>query len=336
MASSALAAAERRPATFSISRIVAAAGPGRLKAYIDEIFEPAFVALGYYTEENAETWLDIDKFMRWISRNAPKSATTPPSTSATHSSSHREHIEPSSSQSALPPSSPIPPTSSPIPQKSPPLSGRPSGPLATHASSSRKSPPSAIHISDSDEDLPATVTLPSAARKRKRKRTTGTEAVDTADSDSDCVVFPTNKKGKARKKQNTSGKPMHEVTQQFRVSEIIDVHEPRACWTVPDPDKGDDFVYRLDMTDDVRDWVDDKGEPLSMAAIIKSEDQDAWGKGSAGSLSKATKVTALAGVLCQVAKHDCQGVFICDQLDKSLLDGHERYHPDDEETRALF
>ncbi|KAJ6601774.1 hypothetical protein DFH09DRAFT_1480824 [Mycena vulgaris] len=83
MASSALAAAGRRPATFSISRIIAAAGPERLKAYIDEIFEPAFVALGYYTEENAETWLDIDKFMRWISCNAQKSATTPPSTSAT-------------------------------------------------------------------------------------------------------------------------------------------------------------------------------------------------------------------------------------------------------------
>ena len=145
---------------------------------------------------------------------------------------------------------------------------------------------------------------------------------------------------------------MHEVTKQFHVSEIIDVDEPRACWAVPDPDKGEDFVYRLDMTDDVRDWVDNKGAPLSMAAIIKSEvsellgayplstyraqDQDARGGGSAGSLSKATKVTALDGALCQVAKHDCQGVFICDKLDKSLLDGHERYHPDDEQTRALF
>ncbi|KAJ6563282.1 hypothetical protein DFH09DRAFT_1082342 [Mycena vulgaris] len=88
-----------------------------LKAYIDEIFEPAFVALGHYTEENTETWLIIDKFMRWISRNAQKSATTPPSTSATRNSSHREPIEPSSSRSALPPSSPILPTSSPIPQK---------------------------------------------------------------------------------------------------------------------------------------------------------------------------------------------------------------------------
>ncbi|KAJ6466503.1 hypothetical protein DFH09DRAFT_1381711 [Mycena vulgaris] len=309
MASSVPPAAGRRPATFSISRIVAAAGPERLKAYIAEIFEPDFVALGYYTEENAETWLDIDKFMRWISRNAPKSATTPPSTPAIHNlaSSRREHIEPSSSQSALPPSSPLPSTSSPIPRTSPPLRARESVSFATHASSSRKSPPNTIPISDSDEDMPVSVTLPAA---RKRKRTSGTEAVDTAASDSDCVVLPTKKgNGKARKKRNTGVKATHEVTKQFRVSEIIDVEEPQACWAVPDPDNGENFVYRLDMTDDVRDWVDDKGGLLSMAAIIKSEVR---------------------------SEHDCQGVFICDQLNESLLDGHERYHPDDEETRALF
>ncbi|KAJ7701050.1 hypothetical protein B0H16DRAFT_1834219 [Mycena metata] len=61
-----------------------------------------------------------------------------------------------------------------------------------------------------------------------------------------------------------------------------------------------------------------------MVAIIKSEDQDAWGEGTGGSVSKPTKVAAL------------DGVYICSQLDTSLLEGHECYEPDDEAMRELF
>jgi hypothetical protein len=68
------------------------------------------------------------------------------------------------------------------------------------------------------------------------------------------------------------------------------------------------------------------------------QDQDAWGGGSAGStkIKKATKVIAPDGVLCQVANHDCQGVYMCDKLDSSLLDDHERYEPDEDDMRELF
>lgn len=68
------------------------------------------------------------------------------------------------------------------------------------------------------------------------------------------------------------------------------------------------------------------------------QDQDAWGGGSAGStkINKATKAIAVDGVLCQVANHDCQGVYMCDKLDSSLLDDHERYEPDEDDMRELF
>jgi hypothetical protein len=59
------------------------------------------------------------------------------------------------------------------------------------------------------------------------------------------------------------------------------------------------------------------------------QDQNAWGGGSAGStkINKATKVIALNGVLCQVENHDCQGVYMCDKLDSSILDDHDGMSP---------
>ncbi|KAJ7138641.1 hypothetical protein C8R46DRAFT_1321667, partial [Mycena filopes] len=219
-----------------------------------QMFPPELVAIGYYTAENADTWIDIAKFMRWLGHQAQKSSATPPSSPVKRTPVPR-------ALSKLPPSSVPPPTSSsPI---QPPY--RPSSP---------------IHISDTDEDLPP---FPLLAAKRKRKE--------------------------LRPEPNSS-----------------------------DSDSDRDFAYRVDLTADDREWLDGTNKPLSMAAIIKSEDQDSWGGGSAGSvaLAKATKVVALDGVQCQVANHGCQGVYICDQLDPGLLDGHERYEPDDDDMRELF
>lgn len=68
------------------------------------------------------------------------------------------------------------------------------------------------------------------------------------------------------------------------------------------------------------------------------QDQDAWGQGSAGStqLKKATKVYSLDGQPCQVSEHLCQGVYHCSELDMTLLDGCQRYDPDEDEMRQLF
>ncbi|KAJ7694427.1 hypothetical protein B0H17DRAFT_1132050 [Mycena rosella] len=90
------------------------------------------------------------------------------------------------------------------------------------------------------------------------------------------------------------------------------------------------------MSDNPREWVVKKKELLSMIAIIKSEDQDSWGEGTGGSISTPTNVVALGGVACQAVMHQCQGVWICDQFNHSLLEGHEHYEPDDDVMRELW
>ncbi|KAF8179702.1 hypothetical protein K438DRAFT_1768737 [Mycena galopus ATCC 62051] len=225
--------------------------------------------------------------------------------------------------SQLPPSSSPRPFSSPLPLRVLPAeSGRVGG-----------VPSSPIRVSDSEqEDFPAFPPLPN-----KRKREESRPEPDTSDSDSDLVVKKKAKGKNARRTPKDSGNDGHQaITRQFRVPEIRDVQKVFFCWTVPQTDIEKDFAYRVDLTNDTREWLDPKNKPLSMAAIIKSEDQDSWGKGSAGSIKKPTKVLALDGVPFQVANNDCQGICICDQLDKDLLRSHERYAPDDNEMRELF
>ncbi|KAJ7912720.1 hypothetical protein B0H13DRAFT_1488514, partial [Mycena leptocephala] len=208
-----------------------------------QTFPPELVSLGYHTVENAATWLDINQFMRWLSRTIQSAASSSPSPSISRT-----------------PSAPWPvPLSTPI--------SRPLNSL--HASSSLHQ--NLVNIPDSDGD-----DLPPAPLLKDRKRKHSTYKVD------------------------------------------------------------DDYAYLLDLSDDPREWVDKKKEPLSMIAIIKLQDQDAWGEGTGGSISKPTNVVALGGVACQAATHQCQGVWICDQFDHSLLDGHERYEPDDDAMRELW
>ncbi|KAK7682461.1 hypothetical protein QCA50_014261 [Cerrena zonata] len=73
-----------------------------------------------------------------------------------------------------------------------------------------------------------------------------------------------------------------------------------------------------------------------MAAIIKSEDQDSWGGGTGGSSQKAVQVDALGGIKCQVATHICQGIFKCNQLRSSLIDGCQRFEVKNEDRRIIW
>ncbi|KAJ7923825.1 hypothetical protein B0H13DRAFT_2316176 [Mycena leptocephala] len=269
------------PATVQkITRIVAAAGEERLAAYIDQTFPPELVSLGYHTVENAATWLDIDQFMRWLSRTIQSAASSSPSPSISRT-----------------PSAPRPvPLSTPISRSLNSL----------HASLSLHQ--NLVDIPDSDGD-----DLPPAPLLKDRKRKHSTYKVN------DVISVSSDSEAGERSKSKKKGKK----------------HLPKPCWTVPRPEE--DYAYLLDLSDDPREWVDKKKkEPLSMIAIIKLQDQDAWGEGTGGSISKPTNVVALGGVACQAATHQCQGVWICDQFDHSLLDGHERYEPDDDAMRELW
>ncbi|KAJ7171599.1 hypothetical protein C8R43DRAFT_944205 [Mycena crocata] len=243
-----------RPAGPTIAAIVAAVGEQCLPVYTNEIFEPGLVALGYYTAENANNWLDIDKFMCWLGQKAQKFIATPPATPI-----QRPHSSPHTFTSPLPPSS--------------------QGPAAALQSSR-----TAIAVSDDTDPLP--VPLLQSLTKQKRATT---------------VLAP-----------NDSG--------QLRVLEICDLTKLPSCWIPPRRDDGENFVYRLNLENDPGAWLDNNQQPLSMAAMIKSEDQNAWGGGSSRSTppDKAN-----------------QGIFVCSELDPSLLDGHEQYEPDDDAMREL-
>ncbi|KAJ7164603.1 hypothetical protein C8R43DRAFT_946418 [Mycena crocata] len=267
-----------RPAGPTIAAIVAAVGEQCLREYTNQIFEPGLVALGYYTAENADNWLDIDKFMCWLGQKAQKFIATPPATPI-----QRPHLSPHTFTSPLPPSSPVPTSLPPVP-----LPNRSDKGPAAALQSSR----TAIAVSDDTDPLP----VPLLQSLTKQKRATTVLA------------------------QNDSG--------QFRVLEICDLTKLPSCWIPPRRDDGENFVYRLNLENDPGAWLDDNQQPLSMAAMIKSEDQNAWGGGSSGSTPRS--LTALDGVFRRVAKHVCQGIFVCSELDPSLLDGHEQYEPDDD------
>ncbi|KAJ7850344.1 hypothetical protein B0H13DRAFT_1905751 [Mycena leptocephala] len=288
------------PATGQkITRIVAAAGEERLAAYIDQIFPPELVSLGYHTVENAATWLDIEQFMRWLSRTIQSAASSSPSPSISRT-----------------PSTPRPvPLSTPISRSLNSL----------HASSSLHQ--NLVDIPDSDGD-----DLPPAPLLKDRKRKHSTYKVDdviSVSSDSEAGERSKSKeKGKKSAKLSESeGRVM--ISKQLSCSELRPLTNlPKPCWTVPRPEE--DYAYLLDLSDDPQECVDKKKkEPLSMIAIIKLQDQDAWGEGTGGSISKPTNVVALGGVACQAATHQCQGVWICDQRP-------ERYKPDDDAMRELW
>ncbi|KAJ7171603.1 hypothetical protein C8R43DRAFT_852330, partial [Mycena crocata] len=111
------------------------------------------------------------------------------------------------------------------------------------------------------------------------------------------------KKKKRGRKTHTADSQNLVITRQLRVLEICDLTKLPSCWIPPPRDDGENFVYRLNLENDPGAWLDHNQQPLSMAAMIKSEDQNAWGGGSSGSTppDKATKVTALDGVFCRVA-----------------------------------
>ncbi|KAF8186408.1 hypothetical protein BJ912DRAFT_819653, partial [Pholiota molesta] len=127
-------------------------------------------------------------------------------------------------------------------------------------------------------------------------------------------------------------KPPIRITRQLVVDELRVIKSIPSTWTI--------FTgaWLIDIRDDNRKWTDAAGNDLSMASIIKSQDQDSWGGGSSGSTDpkKCPVVLPLDNQRCQLSEHVCQGVYHCSELDLSLIDSCERYAPDDSEMKQLF
>ncbi|KAJ6523691.1 hypothetical protein DFH09DRAFT_1329934 [Mycena vulgaris] len=131
-----------RPGALLVSKIIEAAGKDRLTAYIEQIFAPELVAIGYYTEENAKSWLDVEKFMRWLGHRAQKSSKTPPTSPATLPR-RTTYFQ------VLTASSPIPSSSVPQSRRLPPLS-------------------LTAELDSDDDDAPVALVLASAKRKCRK------------------------------------------------------------------------------------------------------------------------------------------------------------------------
>lgn len=138
------------------------------------------------------------------------------------------------------------------------------------------------------------------------------------------------------------------ITRRLTVNEIKRVTTlPELCWTVPR--RGEDYAWLVDLrtpADLQRAKLKYKprkanGEekPMTMGALIKAHDQDAWGRGSSGSPGGSTHVYASAFgddvgqgdemIHCVRADHICGGVYRCELVDDAKLYNLERYAPED-------
>ncbi|RPD75850.1 hypothetical protein L226DRAFT_570087 [Lentinus tigrinus ALCF2SS1-7] len=124
------------------------------------------------------------------------------------------------------------------------------------------------------------------------------------------------------------------ITRQRSAQRLITLTSVPKCWTVPRD--GTSTAYLLDLRGSTLPWTRN-GNVMSMVAIIKSEDQDAWGNGTGGSATQTYKVRAFGPdpVECRYAEHICQGIYACSRIDPALLDGCERYEPREEDQHEL-
>ncbi|KAL1943444.1 hypothetical protein VTO73DRAFT_4519 [Trametes versicolor] len=214
----------------------------------------------------------------------------------------------------------------------------PQTPSSRHSSTQAQTPerqshtPSATKRKRCDSSGPPTAApasgAPAATKSADPKRPSKkTKAVSHAAG----VAFPST--------SGADGRSWEYITRQTRVQHLIHLTEVPRTWAVPEP--GEDFAYLLDLSEDTDNKWTKNREFMLMAAIIKAEDQDAWGGGSSGSKKKAVKVLALkdeddaGGVLCQHADHVCQGIYYCEYLDPTILANCERFRPDQSEVRQL-
>lgn len=100
---------------------------------------------------------------------------------------------------------------------------------------------------DSDVEIVASTTKTMVRLKKKKKK-----AVRSPDSYSDS-------------NSDSAPKSIIRITRQLVVSNLITLTEVPSTWTIYDG------AYILDLSNDPREWNDSLGNPLSMAAIIKSQ-----------------------------------------------------------------
>ncbi|TFK78057.1 hypothetical protein K466DRAFT_607364 [Polyporus arcularius HHB13444] len=138
-----------------------------------------------------------------------------------------------------------------------------------------------------EDKAPVPSSTPAAEKEQdrvaaKRPRSPSVSSDSSANVDS-TALSATQKKGKPRASMHRPKKLTKQdddekiwITSAKWVHKLVTLTSlPETCWTIPDSSDGTRTAYLLDLSgDDPKKWMKD-GVPMSMAAIIKSEDQDA-------------------------------------------------------------
>ncbi|KAF6754024.1 hypothetical protein DFP72DRAFT_1126840 [Ephemerocybe angulata] len=289
-----------------------------IKDYIQETLPADTLALGLCTPDNLEDWIDGASFIRWAVRRQQQKSTGRTAAATDTASSMKRRRSPSPVQ--------------------------PSGPKSTNKSKKKKSKPPVelpdtfeLTESESDDEVPKrlftvvpskgpTKAQPAVATNSQVKLenvddviTIHSSGSESSDVDSDTPHIQQPQKKRARKDATpinvTPTLTRIAITREVYVEAIIEVDKPQHTWTVPP--SCSKFAYRLDLTNDAREWKRGK-KLMSAAAIIKAEDLDSWKGGSGGGVKNGVKVPLLGNTLCRVVDHNSW------------------FEPNEDDTRRLF
>ncbi|KAJ7176036.1 hypothetical protein C8R43DRAFT_1118579 [Mycena crocata] len=78
------------------------------------------------------------------------------------------------------------------------------------------------------------------------------------------------------------------------------------------------------------------GRTKGLDALLKSEDQDSWGRGTNGSTSQPVKLAILDDIPARRSSHDCNGGLHCEFFDEDIFDGYQHRDSDMSLMQELF
>ncbi|KIJ23466.1 hypothetical protein M422DRAFT_56824 [Sphaerobolus stellatus SS14] len=174
---------------------------------------------------------------------------------------------------------------------------------------------------------------PSAGISKRKRCLSSHASSDSVYSSSEIILLstPVSKRTKKESDQTSSVK----VTRKTRVGLIILVKGVPQAWAVPK----DGSAYLLDLTDSPEVLEVPDGKPKSMDSLIRAMDEDSWGGSSSRTEGNCTVAAGIFGdesIRVRKATLHCNGLNVCECLDSVLLNGIQRYEPDEEAKLALW
>ncbi|KAJ7291820.1 hypothetical protein C8J57DRAFT_1705278 [Mycena rebaudengoi] len=176
---------------------------------------------------------------------------------------------------------------------------------AEEANSTKRPAKEVIQISDSDSDSDSEP----PPKKRAKHVTIKTEPLPL-DSATCAVIIKHRPDGRIS------------ITKRESVERVVQLDRVPERWPIDSADT----AYVITFPPSAK--LPGRGEtfkgPKGLDALVKSEDQDSYGKGTNGSTSQNIKLTILGGLPSRRSSHDCNGGLCCQYFDREVLDGFYR------------